>query len=337
MKRFMFANVIWPIGLLVVTAGGTASAAEMAPTVCEGQNETESSTDRPRYGSPEAAQKREVFGPVALIAAGLSKTCLNDEQRAAAEQLGKQVSEKEKAVADARHAFRSALVDQLKSGRIDEGALKDEIDAVVKARTEASPVLRKAIEDLHGILDPGQRAALADAIEAHMKEIGKASGAWLDAFAKDLNLSDDQKSRIRDVLAKASPELEEERAGAAAAFDAFKKDDFSIEKISPVARVSERTRARAEGMVARAKEIMAILTPDQRADLAKKIESAAREQVGTSQQGDQVQQSLVARRTGYRAGAVGGWGGGVSASRTTVRTGYAAGYPLVGGYGPGVW
>jgi Spy/CpxP family protein refolding chaperone len=337
MKRFMLANVIWPIGLLIVTAGSTATAAEPAPRVCEGQNETDSSADTPNQGSPEAAQKREVFGPVALIAAGLSKTCLNDEQRRAAEQLGEQVSEKEKVVADARHAFRSALVDQLNSGRIDEGALKDEIDAVVKARAEASPVLRKAIEDLHGILDPGQRAALADAIEAHMKEVSEASGGWLDAFARDLGLSDDQKSRIRDVLAKAKPELEEEHASAAAAFDAFKKDDFSMEKISPVARVGERTRARAERMVVRAREIMAILTPEQRADLAKKIESAAREQVGTSQQGDQVQQSIVARRTSYRAGSVGGWGGGVSASRTTVRTGYAAGYPLVGGYGPGVW
>ena len=132
-----------------------------------------------------------------------------------------------------------------------------------------------------------------------------------------------------------------------AVLDAFKKDDFSMEKILPISEVGNRTRMRAEGMVRAAKELAGILTPEQRADLVKRMESkttsgAPEEEVepGGAPQAEprgETQQSIVVSR-GYRAGAVGGWGGGgYAARRTTVRTGYAGGYPLVGGYGPGVW
>ncbi len=293
------------------------------------------------------------FGPRKLIADALSKVCLSDEQRSAIEQLGKTVAPHEQAVASARHAFLRDLAEQLRSGAIDDSALRDEIDALVQARQEASPVLHKALDDLHGILDPGQRATFADALEARMKEIGDASHSWFDQFAKDLNLSDDQKSKIQDVLAKGKPGLEKEIALDKSAFDAFKTNHFSMDELVPVSEVGDKTRARAERMVANAKEIASILTPEQRSALADRIESKFGEnKVGQVSAGEDVgnsQQAFVARAggfraggvgaAGFRAGAVGGWGGGygVRGGYAAVGGGYGVGYPMVGGYGPGIW
>jgi hypothetical protein len=172
-----------------------------------------------------------------------------------------------------------------------------------------------------------------------VSETAEASRGWLEELSKDLGLSDDQKNRVREVLGKANPELEEERSTATAALDAFKKDDFSMEKVSPIAEVGERTRARVMGMITRAKELAAILTPAQRAELANMIGGAAQEkkQIESGKPTGAIEQTIAVRRTTVRAGSVGGWGrGGYAARRTTVRTGYAAGYPL-GGYGPGIW
>lgn len=383
MKLFTRATFVGPMTLALATAGSAAAAppggAAQAPATCEGMEEKaptqeEKAPTQEESRPPEAEPRREHHGPVALVGEGLSRICLSDEQRAAIEALGRRVSAKEQQVMEARRALRSALVRQIESGGIDERALTDEVDALVKAREDASPVFRKALEDLHGILDQGQRAALADAIQKRVQERTEASRGWFEAFAKELSLSEQQKNRIHEMLTKARPQLDEERATAAAVFDAFKKDDLSMEKVAPIGDVGKRTRARAEGMVRAAKELAATLTPEQRAELVKRLQTRTMKEKakpgeakpGETEPGEaepekaepeedeeeersgepsrrsqgqpagEVQQGVVVAR-GYRAGAVTGWGGGYAARRTTVRAGYAAGYPLVGGYGPGIW
>jgi len=335
MKLFTRTKFIGSIALVAATMTGAAAAAPQssatptpAPSTCD-----TATAPAPPPDTTEGAVPRDPA--LKLVADALSKVCLSDDQRAAAQQLGKEVAPKEEAVAEARHAFFKAVVDQIKSGTVDDAALKAQIDALVKAREDASPVMRKAIEDLHGILDSGQRAEFVDAIQSRMKELTGAASGWFQGFAKDLNLTDDQKSRIHDLLDKAKPQIDKERATAAAVFDAFKQDQFSVEAIAPMADVGPKTRARAEGMVALAKDITESLTPDQRATLASKIESKAADAAPTSGQG-QAQQGLVAAHAGYHAGAVGGFGGGYrGGSVTAVRTGYGAGYPIAGGYSPG--
>jgi Spy/CpxP family protein refolding chaperone len=302
-----------------------------APAACESE---------PAAAAPvNDATTSNVYGPAKLVADALSKVCLSDDQRAKVEQLGNDVAPKDKEVADAEHAFVKDLADQFKSGSIDDADLKAEIDALVKAHEDASPVLRKALEGLHGILDAGQRATFVDALEGRMKELRDASGGWLNDMTKDLGLSDDQKQRLEDVMGKAQPQVAKERDGATALFDAFKGNDFSVESIAPESQIGSRVRARAEGMVTLAKEIAGILTPEQRAKLVDEMEAKAGAAGGGEETG-QTQQDVVVRHGRYRAGAVGGWGGGFygrSARYTSVRTGYVAGYPFIGGYGPGIW
>ena len=163
-----------------------------------------------------------------------------------------------------------------------------------------------------------------------MKEIAQAADGWKDEFAKDLGLSDDQKQKIQDVLGKAKADNEKERSAAKAAFEAFKKDQFSMEDVAPESDVGARARARAEGMIATAKQITDILTPDQRTKLADKLEAKTGDTAHGSA-ADVIQQGIVA---GYRAGAVGGWGGGYARGGVAVAGGVGG---VVGGYGPGIW
>ncbi len=237
---------------------------QQAPSTCAGMTGGSSSTN----DTTGSTVSGDPYGPEALAADALSKVCLSDDQRGAVEQLGREVKPKAEEVSTARHAF-----EQVRADNFDESALKPKIDDLVKAREDASPVLRKALEDLHGILDTGQRSAFADAIEGRMKQISDSSKSWLNSLATDINLSDDQKSRIKDVLTKEQADNEVDLDRAKAVFDAFKGDTFSIEQVVPESDVGMRTRACAEHMVDSARQVADILTADQRTKLADKIES----------------------------------------------------------------
>jgi Spy/CpxP family protein refolding chaperone len=393
MKRFTPARLIGPIGLLVIaTAAGTAmgqpptqgqqpTQGQDAPTTCP----SEAASASPEVPNPNQSVSGDPYGPEKLIADALSKTCLSDQQRTAIEQLGKDVKAKEDVAGEARRAYVKALAEQERTDHVDATALKPEIDAYVKAREDASPVTRKALEDLHKILDSGQRAAFVDALEADMKQLRDASAGWLDKLSSDLGLTDGQKERVKNDITQAKADNEADRDKVKAEFESFKGDDFSIEKVSPGSEVGSRARARLEKMATVAKEIADILTPEQRSRLADKIEGKAAGEapatgapgtatpypgtpspatpypgtpstgtpstgtpgtptpvtpstptpMGTSHQG------LFVGGAGFRAGAVGGWGGGFgwggAARFGGYRMGMVGGYPFMGGWGPGIW
>jgi hypothetical protein len=56
-----------------------------------------------------------------------------------------------------------------------------------------------------------------------------------------------------------------------ASYEAFKKDDFSADKAMSAGDIDAPTRAGANQMIAMYKELAAILTPEQRAKLAKEM------------------------------------------------------------------
>ncbi len=372
MKHFTPAKIIGLVGLLVVaTAAGSAAAAppqgapgpvappqaapaapspKQAPSTCE-------NTPGQSTGATSPTASGDPYGPEALVADALSKLCLSDDQRGAVEQLGREVKPKEEAVANARHAFVTTLAEEVRADNFDESALEPKIADLVKARQDASPVMRKALEDLHGILDPGQRAAFVDALEGRMKDIRDGAKGWLDSMATDLGLSDDQKTRIKDVLDRSQSNVESDIDRTKAVFDAFKGDQFSIEQIAPESDVGTRTRSRVAAMVTTAREIASILTEDQRSKLADKIEarteggapgetpSTGKPSTGTPSTGTPSSEDVGTTDQdlfiggGYRAGAVRGWGAGYGYGGgyyRGVRTGYVAGYPFAG-YGPGIW
>lgn len=356
MKLVIGTMLLGTVGLILTSTGcgggsdlsSGASSGALAPAECDGMSGGVAKPD---------GKDAEPQGPRATIGAALQKVCLTDDQRTKIQEIGERVSKQEDAVNDARHDLRVLLLDGLDAGQIDESKLNEKIDALVKARVAASPVLRKGLEDLHGLLDSGQRAALVDAMQARIHDLMKDSDGWLDNLATDLSLSADQKQRVGDLLAKAKPELEEEREIAKKALEAFKTDDFAMEKILPIAEVGDRTKTRITRMIGTAKELVGIMTPEQRDKINVLIEGKSNEATAPAAAGasgpatsmtaegtlGSSRQAVVVARRGYRAGVVGGWGGRgvVVGGRTTVvvanPTPYVVGYPVVPGYGPGIW
>lgn len=340
--------------LLAIVAGCSATApgeqerASEAPSQCEGKGERPVlSTDEPEPNTGRA-----------LVGAALADVCLDDTQRSALEAVGDRVRASEAGVSEKRLALRTAVLDGLKSGQMDDNAVAGAIDAWASAREEASPVLRKGLEDLHVMLDDGQRAALSDGMISLMDDMTKSSAGWLDTLATDLALSAEQKQSIGDLVRDAKPKLDEERALAQLTADRFKTRDFDMESVSPIATLGQAARERAGSMVQVAKALASILTDTQRADLVNKIEGAvasspvAPPEAASGGSAEVAPSSLGATRIalvvarGYRAGRVRGWGGGtvvvgsVQPATTVVvvpTSGYVVGYPVTPGYGPGVW
>jgi len=282
------AKLIGVVGLLVAaTATGTsfAQAPQSAPPAPGGQQQAPN-TCQSKGGGPSTSDTTspiatgDPYGPVALVVDSLSKVCLTDDQRGAIEQLGREVRPKEEVVANAHHALVTTLAEDVRSDNFDDAALKSKVDDVVKARKDSSPILRKALEDLHGILDSSQRTQFVDAIDARMDQMKRASKSWADRLSTDLGLSAEQKTRIKDVLDTTKSDLESDRDRVKAVFDAFKGDQFNVDQIAPESDVETRVRARTEAMVRCAREIAAVLTADQRSKLADKIESKAERNEG---------------------------------------------------------
>jgi Spy/CpxP family protein refolding chaperone len=260
MKQLSRMQVTSALALVLITAGATALAAG------PGQMPTQ---EAPPSGAPSQSSQNQPSDP---FSDALSKANLNDQQKSAVEQIGKQVGAKEQAVGNASHALNDALADQLKSGNVDENALKDKVDALVKAEQDAAPARQKAMDDLHGVLDPKQRTAFADSMENSLKQASTgqppSASAGIDSMAKDLNLTDDQKRKLQDVIGQPPAPSNDARDAQIAAFEAFKKDDFSSEKTSPSGDVAGQTRDTAKKMIDSTKAIAAILTPEQRQKLA---------------------------------------------------------------------
>ena len=294
MKLITRTNLIGALGV-VIAAGGcaTSTSDEGATSSVRGSVTHETGSERaqtpPQQGQmgergqmsgsgTVGQQQAEHGGMVALIGDALSKVGLNQQQRAAVEELGKKVSPKEQAVAEARDELKEELSEQLAKGKIEEKEFDDEIEELVSARMDASPVLRKALEDLHGILDEQQRKEFVDALTTAMQERATQAEGWFDELARDLKLTEDQKTKVHEVLSRAKPSLDQDRETAKRVFEAFKGEQFSIDEIVPMEEVGKRTKAKAKAMISIAKSLTEILTPAQLQQLARKIEPQEQEE-----------------------------------------------------------
>lgn len=162
-------------------------------------------------------------------------------------------------------------------GKIDRDALEPEVLEYVNARKTASPDLRDALVKLHDLLDSGQRADFADALENRLYEVRHAilSGEQTDEMAERLGLDDKQKEQLQAILASEQPSLDAERDALHQVVEAFRGEEFSPESLLPEADVPDRARTRAEGIIDVTSAFTEILDAQQRDMLAERIREAA--------------------------------------------------------------
>lgn len=258
-------------------------------------------------------------GAVRMMGQALGEVPLRPDQRTELEKLATQAEERHVKVHEQAKALMLAFADQVEKGQIDRAALKPKIDATVAAFEASRPADRAAIERTHAILDPSQRDKFVEALKAKMKEHhghhggehaakgeheGKAehaekgehhAAAWgrggLFQLGRQMNLSDDQKDKIKDVF-KDIHKQHQSAAGADAphhgppagmmphhemgkVLEAFKGDKFSMDQVAPAQDVKARAQVGSDRILTVAEKIVPILTPEQRALAAKMIRDKA--------------------------------------------------------------
>jgi len=258
---------IGPVGAPPGQAAAPPPSAEEPPSAAPPPSESE-----PPAAAPHSTADRE--GPAQLVEEALASVCLDADQQAKVAALGKAVEGPLAAVDDARHALMTALAEQLEKDCFDRSAVEDQVAALAAAHAKASPVLRSALKALHEILTPDQRKQFADALGKAISERAEdfKAGAWLDRWTKDLSLTEKQKAQVRQAFRTLERSVAKAREGGKKLLEAFPAEHFDPDAIVPASEVPARAEARARSLVDLAEALHGILTPEQRAILAEKIE-----------------------------------------------------------------
>lgn len=261
----------------------------------------------PQPSTPETAAPSGQ-GPEQFILQALSQLQLRPEQTQALQELRSSLEGSDTVVENAQGDLLSALADQLAAGRVDRNALQPQINALVEAVQEASPAMRGFLEELHSILDPAQRAQLANAIQQAMQAGAQpdSSRQMVDALASQLGLSEQQKGQILASMEQSRPMAEQGQQQLARLLEAFKADQFSVDQVIPQTEVPAHAEEMAEGTVSMIDTLARTLTPEQRARLADTV----RQSIGTRAIDTRsTEGSLVVGRgfvgRGYRPGVAG--------------------------------
>jgi Spy/CpxP family protein refolding chaperone len=227
-----------------------------------------------------------------FIAMSLDTLGTTPDQHDAIEKIQSNLKTKFEPAHGAEQKVMTLLADGIAAGKID----RPKVDAAVARLGTASAGVHAAVIDalnqLHAVLNPGQRMALVDKVEAHWevwKEANAAAGdpaekpehGRLETMTRELALTPDQVDKIKARI-KSSGELgpkfdpEKVTAHLTALGNAFESDNFDAKALGPGEGVSGPMATWATAGMARFYEAATpVLTPDQRTKLAERIREHA--------------------------------------------------------------
>ena len=247
----------------------------------------------------------QTHGVVKVFGDALGEVALRPDQRTELEKLAASAEQRHLAMADGKKDLMLTVADQIEKGSIDRAALQPKIDRIVADLEKSRPEDTASLARIHAILDPEQRNAFADALEAKFKgkhggwkhggdkgkdgpkgEAGDHAGGpkgmhGLMQLAADLNLTEDQKSQIKDAL-KAGHEghsfrdMHERMSEGKKVLESFRSDKFDANVATPAPeKLRERAAIGTSRALGVAEKILPILTPDQRKIAAEKLRTMA--------------------------------------------------------------
>jgi Spy/CpxP family protein refolding chaperone len=280
MKRVLALSIFASSLVLGACSGGTAA-------------QSTDSTAQSAAAATKAPVAAQVKAPrVRMVADALGDVALRPEQRTEIESMAKDADTRAAAGRQAHVDLANAVAAQIEAGRIDRAALQPKIDAAVAAFEASRPADSAALERLHAILSPDQRAAFVDAMRARMKAAHEAHEAGhehhgmhahMQEWATALKLTDDQKQQIHQIFAdgmkahhsemKEMKEGHEGHHGHGEVLEAFKGDTFTAP--TPPADAKAHVAAMADHILGVAEKVLPLLTPEQRKIAADRIREHA--------------------------------------------------------------
>jgi Spy/CpxP family protein refolding chaperone len=234
-------------------------------------------------------------GVTLLIAMSLDTLGISPEQRPAVEKLRADLHARMEPARSAERGLVTTLADGLSAGNIDEGKVDLGLADVGTAAASAEGASVDALNELHGILTPVQRAALVDKVEAHWavwqtangggpsvaEGPAEASAGYLAMLGADLDLTADQMNRIRAGIGSDARRLpmfdpQEMTAQLRAFGDAFRSETFDARGSALANTASTRMISWGAGRMARFVEAVSpVLTTDQRVSFALRLREHA--------------------------------------------------------------
>ena len=225
---------------------------------------------------------------------------LKPDQKSAVEKIGADLKDAEKAASETdagtgrseMKASHDDLVAGVKLGKIDTAKMDAHVVSMEKASKARQDREADALDKLHALLDPAQRAAVVAGVKtadekrtARMKARAEADGGAPDAGArsmtqrgrfenmvKDLDLEPEQQKKVQGFLPKDDPKTdrgEEMKKRSESVLLAFEKDGFDAKKEEVEPKKAVQPMA---DMVKFLSQIVPILTPIQRDKLVAKVE-----------------------------------------------------------------
>jgi Spy/CpxP family protein refolding chaperone len=218
------------------------------------------------------------------------------DQQAKVDAIKADLHAKMQPVRDAQKGVLLALADGVAAGNVDAAKVDAAIAGVSTAAGQVHSATKDALNQLHAVLRPEQRAALVDKMEAHWAVWKDANGdekaaahehepgGHIAHLAKEIGLSPDQVEKLKASFPAAmtaqSQRAHFDPAAAEAhlkAFGtAFQADTFDAASLAAGAPAHGQVATWGLGRMARFYGALApILTPDQRTKVADKLRAHA--------------------------------------------------------------
>jgi Spy/CpxP family protein refolding chaperone len=266
-------------GSAVAPASAASSAERMPPDTSAA--DAEQATKHLRHH-----HRHHHHGGVAMfIHMAIDTLGVSAEKKAQIEKIQADLHAKMAASRDTARAVLTLLADGIAAGKID----KAKVDAALAKQEAASKDVHAATADalnqLHEVLSPAERAALVDKVEAHAEvwkkvnheeeQGSKEKGSHLARLTEELALTPDQVEKISAALKKDAPPKPDPAALDAhlKAFEtAFIAEKFDAKTLSTANAANAHLSKNGSARIARFYEIITpLLTPDQRTKLAEHV------------------------------------------------------------------
>jgi len=230
-------------------------------------------------------------GVTLLIALSLDTLGVSPEQRAAVEKIRSVLHARMEPARAAEQRLVATLADGLAAANLDAASVDAAVGQVAAAAAKVHDASADALNELHAVLTPPERAALVEKVEAHWAVWQKANAEETDPrnpdhgqlamLATDLDLTRDQVDKIRAALGegmKAVPRLDpQEIATHLRAFgDASRGDKFDARVLATANGANAHLAGWGAARLAHFIEAVSpVLTPDQRARFVERLREHA--------------------------------------------------------------
>jgi Spy/CpxP family protein refolding chaperone len=275
----ILATLLLGTGAMLGCGGSAATGAPPASVAGASAEEEDATT-----GLVEHHRHHHHGGVTLLIAMSLDTLGLSPEQKPAVEKIRGDLHARMEPARAAEQTLVGTLADGLAGGTFDPA----KVDAAVAQLTGAAAMVHDASTDalnqLHAVLTPSQRAALVDKLEAHWSVWQKANTDENDHLAQltdDLGLTSDQVEKIRASQLegmKTVPRFDpQEVAAHIRAFgDTFRAPAFDAKALTGGGAATAHMVGWAGAHMVRFIESASpVLTPEQRGKLAQMLRQHA--------------------------------------------------------------